>query len=124
MPDPILVGRNLDKVAALASKYGIERYTNDLDAALKNKDDTLFFDAATTQLRAGLLKKAMAAGKDIYCEKPISETLAVAMDLVKAAKKYGVKNGVVQDKLFLPGLEKMKVLIDIGFRSEERCVGK
>jgi predicted dehydrogenase len=115
MPDPILVGRNLDKVAALANKYGIERYTDDLDAALKNKDDTLFFDAATTQARAGLLKKAMAAGKDIYCEKPTAETLAVAMDLVKAAKKYGVKNGVVQDKLFLPGLEKMKVLIDSGF---------
>ncbi|MFC3674792.1 Gfo/Idh/MocA family protein [Ferrovibrio xuzhouensis] len=115
MPDPILVGRNLDKVAALANKYGIERYTDDLDAALKNKDDTLFFDAATTQARAGLLKKAMAAGKDIYCEKPTAETLAVAMDLVKAAKKYGVRNGVVQDKLFLPGLEKMKVLIDSGF---------
>src|SRR3546814_17298920 len=71
--------------------------------------------AATTQARAGLLKKAMAAGKDVYCEKPTAETLAVAMDLVKAAKKYGVKHGVVQDKLFLPGLEKMKVLIDSGF---------
>ncbi|WP_370156652.1 Gfo/Idh/MocA family protein [Ferrovibrio sp.] len=115
MPDPILVGRSLDKVARLAKQYGIERYTDDLDAALKNKDDTLFFDAATTQARAGLLKKAMATGKDIYCEKPTAETLAVAMDLVKAAKKYGVKNGVVQDKLFLPGLEKMKVLIDSGF---------
>ena len=115
MPDPILVGRDLDKVGRLAKTWGIERYTDDLDAALKNKDDTLFFDAATTQLRAGLLKKAMAAGKDVYCEKPISETLDVAMDLVKAAKKYGVKNGVVQDKLFLPGLEKMKVLIDSGF---------
>jgi len=115
MPDPILVGRNLDKVAGLARQYGIERYTDDLDAALKNREDTLFFDAATTQARAGLLKKAMAAGKNIYCEKPTAETLAVAMDLVKAAKKHGVKNGVVQDKLFLPGLEKMKVLIDSGF---------
>src|SRR5690606_21163870 len=115
MPDPILVGRDIDKVGRLAKQYGIERYTDDLNAALKNKDDTLFFDAATTQLRAGLLKKAMAAGKHVYCEKPISETLDVAMDLVKAAKKYGVKNGVVQDKLFLPGLEKMKVLIDSGF---------
>jgi len=115
MPDPILVGRNLDKVARLAKTHGIERYTDNLDAALKNKDDTLFFDAATTQARAGLLKKAMAAGKDIYCEKPTAETLSVAMDLVKAAKKYGVKHGVVQDKLFLPGLEKMKVLIDSGF---------
>ena len=75
MPDPILVGRNLDKVARLAKAHGIERYTDDLDAALKNKDDTLFFDAATTQARAGLLKKAMAAGKDVYCEKPTAEKL-------------------------------------------------
>src|SRR3546814_19045525 len=64
MPDPILVGRNLDKVAALASKYGIERYTDDLDAALKNKDDTLFFDAAPPQSRARLLTKAMAPGTE------------------------------------------------------------
>lgn len=115
MPDPILVGRNIDKVAQLARQYGIQRYTDDLDGALKNKDDTLFFDAATTQLRADLLKKAMAAGKDIYCEKPIAETLDSAMELVKAAKQHGVKNGVVQDKLFLPGLQKMKMLIDSGF---------
>ncbi|WP_428248660.1 Gfo/Idh/MocA family protein [Ferrovibrio sp.] len=115
MPDPILVGRNKDKVGRLAKTYGIERFTDDLDAALKNKDDTLFFDAATTQARAGLLKKAMAAGKDVYCEKPTAETLAVALDLVKAAKKAGVKHGVVQDKLFLPGLQKIKMLIDSGF---------
>ncbi|WP_298722011.1 Gfo/Idh/MocA family oxidoreductase [uncultured Ferrovibrio sp.] len=115
MPDPILVGRNIDKVAQLARQYGIQRYTDDLDGALKNRDDTLFFDAATTQLRADLLKKAMAAGKDIYCEKPIAETLDSAMELVKAAKQHGVKNGVVQDKLFLPGLQKMKMLIDSGF---------
>lgn len=115
MPDPILVGRNLDKVAKLAKTYGIERYTDDLDAALKNKDDTLFFDAATTQARAGLLKQAMAAGKDVYCEKPTAETLDVALDLVAAAKQYGIKHGVVQDKLFLPGLQKIKMLIDSGF---------
>ncbi|MBP7063383.1 Gfo/Idh/MocA family oxidoreductase [Ferrovibrio sp.] len=115
MPDPILVGRNLDKVAKLAKTYGIDRYTDDLDAALKNKDDTLFFDAATTQARAGLLKQAMAAGKDVYCEKPTAETLDVALDLVAAAKQYGIKHGVVQDKLFLPGLQKIKMLIDSGF---------
>ncbi len=115
MPDPILVGRNLDKVAKLAKTYGIDRYTDDLDAALKNKDDALFFDAATTQARAGLLKQAMAAGKDVYCEKPTAETLDVALDLVAAAKQYGIKHGVVQDKLFLPGLQKIKMLIDSGF---------
>ncbi|MEI9946919.1 MAG: Gfo/Idh/MocA family oxidoreductase [Chitinophagaceae bacterium] len=103
------------RVAALAKAHGIERWTTDLDKALQNKDDTLFFDAATTQLRAKLLKQAMAAGKDIYCEKPITETLDDALDLVRAAKKAGVKHGVVQDKLFLPGLLKLKLLIDSGF---------
>jgi predicted dehydrogenase len=115
MPDPILIGRNAEKVQALANAHGIKRWSTDLDAALKNKDDTLFFDAATTQMRAGLLTKAMKAGKDIYCEKPVSDTLADAMDLVKVAKKAGIKHGVVQDKLFLPGLLKLKLLIDSGF---------
>src|SRR5262249_17387931 len=85
MPDAILVGRNMEKLEALAKAHGIKRWTDDLDKALKNKDDTLFFDAATTQLRAKLLKKAMAAGKDIYCEKPVAETLSDALDLVRAA---------------------------------------
>jgi len=115
MPDPILVGRNEEKLMQLAKAHGITRWTTDLDKALKNKDDTLFFDAATTQLRAKLLKKAMAAGKDIYCEKPVAETTEDALDLVRAAKKAGVKHGVVQDKLFLPGLLKLKTLIDSGF---------
>src|ERR1700681_4303900 len=75
MPDPILVGRNADKVAALAKAHGITRWTTDLGKALKNKDDALFFDAATTQLRAKLVKRAIAAGKHIYCEKPTAENL-------------------------------------------------
>src|SRR4051795_1544042 len=115
MPDPILVGRNADRVQKLAKAHGIARWTTDLDAALKDKKDTLFFDAATTQLRAELLKKAMKAGKDIYCEKPVSETLKDALDLVRVAKKAKIKHGVVQDKLFLPGLLKLKMLIDSGF---------
>jgi predicted dehydrogenase len=115
MPDPILVGRNAERVQKLAKAHGLSRWTTDLDAALKEKKDTLFFDAATTQLRAELLKKAMKAGKDIYCEKPVSETLKDALDLVRAAKKAGIKHGVVQDKLFLPGLLKLKLLIDSGF---------
>lgn len=115
MPDPILIGRNAEKVQALANAHGIKRWSTDLDAALENENDTLFFDAATTQMRASLLKKAMKAGKDIYCEKPVSDTLKDAMDLVKAAKKAGIKHGVVQDKLFLPGLLKLKLLIDSGF---------
>jgi predicted dehydrogenase len=115
VPDPILVGRNADKVEALAEQHGIDRWTTDLDAALNDSDDTLFFDAATTQMRARLLKQAIAAGKHIYCEKPTADSLKDAIDVAKAAKKAGIKHGVVQDKLFLPGLLKLKSLIDSGF---------
>jgi predicted dehydrogenase len=115
MPDPILVGRNAGRVADLAREHGLERSTNDLDAAIANPDDTLFFDAATTQARAGLLSKAIAAGKDIYCEKPTSDSLADAYGVYQQAKAAGIKHGVVQDKLFLPGIRKLKYLIDAGF---------
>jgi len=115
MPDPILVGRNEEKLAQLAAAHGIARWTTKLDAALRNPEDTLFFDAATTKLRAKLLHKAIAAGKDIYCEKPIAENLKDALAVARAAGKAGVRHGVVQDKLFLPGLLKLKTLIDAGF---------
>ncbi len=115
MPDPILVGRNQARLAEIAAANGISRFTTDLDAALANKDDTLFFDAATTKLRAGLLRKAIAAGKDIYCEKPTAENLEDALDVARAAQAAGVKHGVVQDKLFLPGLIKLGTLIAAGF---------
>src|SRR3954447_515148 len=115
MPDPILVGRNEGKLAQLAKANGVARWTTDLNAALKNPEDTLFFDAATTKLRAKLLHKAIAAGKDIYCEKPTAENLKDAVDVARAAKKAGIRHGVVQDKLFLPGLLKLKTLIDSGF---------
>ncbi len=115
MPDPILVGRDAAKVGALARAHGLERWTTDLDAALENKDDELFFDAASTQLRAGLLTRAIDAGKHIYCEKPIADDLAKAVAVAKKAKAAGIKHGVVQDKLFLPGLLKLKMLRDSGF---------
>jgi predicted dehydrogenase len=115
MPDPILVGRNEARLAELAKATGVARWTTDLNAALKNREDTLFFDAATTKLRARLLHKAIAAGKDIYCEKPIAENLKDAVAIARAAKRKGVRNGVVQDKLFLPGLLKLRTLIDSGF---------
>jgi predicted dehydrogenase len=115
MPDPILVGRNEAKLAQLAKANGVTRWTTDLNAALKNPEDTLFFDAATTKLRAKLLRKAIAAGKDIYCEKPTAENLKDALEVAQAAKKAGIRHGVVQDKLFLPGLLKLKTLIDSGF---------
>lgn len=115
LPDPILVGRNEEKVAALAKAHGIERWTTDLDAALANADDEVFFDSASTQMRAGLLTKAMEAGKHIYCEKPTADSLEDALELVRVAERTGVKSGVVQDKLFLPGLMKLKRLVDGGF---------
>ena len=115
MPDPILVGRNAERVAALAREHGIARHTTDLDMALANPDDTLFFDAATTQMRAELITRAIEAGKNIYCEKPVSDTLDKAVALAKLAKAHGIKHGVVQDKLFLPGLRKLRMLRDAGF---------
>src|SRR5260221_6450733 len=115
MPDPILVGRNEEKLARLARQHGVERTTTDLDRALADTSDTVYFDAATTQLRKPNLKKAIAAGKHIYCEKPSAETLADALALYRLARDAGVRPGVVQDKLFLPGLVKLKLLIDGGF---------
>ena len=114
MPDPLLVGRNAAKVEELAKKHGVQRWTADLDAALEG-DDEIFFDAASTQLRPKLLKRAIAARKHIYCEKPVSTTLAEAKDLYAAAKKARIKHGVVQDKLWLPGLLKLRKLRDEGF---------
>ena len=115
MPDPILVGRSAEKVAALARQYNIERSTADLDAALKNPTDEVFFDAATTQMRADLLTKAINAGTHVYCEKPVADTLEKAIAVARLAKAKKVKSGVVQDKLFLPGLRKIKMLRDAGF---------
>jgi len=115
MPDPLLVGRNAEKVEALARTHGVHRWTTDLEAALASREDAVFFDAASTPLRPALLKRAIRAGKHVYCEKPVATTLAEALDLYRAAKKARVKHGVVQDKLWLPGLLKLKRLRDEGF---------
>ncbi|HMQ92695.1 MAG TPA: Gfo/Idh/MocA family oxidoreductase [Amaricoccus sp.] len=113
--DPIIVGRDPGKIEALARRHGIERWSSDLDAALADPDDTIFFDAGTTLMRADLLTKALDAGKHIYSEKPISDDLAVALALAGKARASGLKHGVVQDKLFLPGLRKLRILRDAGF---------
>jgi predicted dehydrogenase len=118
LPDPILVGRNAEKIQELAVQYDIERFTTDLDAALNNPKDTIFFDAATTQARPALLKRAIAAGKHVYSEKPVATNLAEAMDLYRTAKAAGIKHGVVQDKLWLPGLMKLQMLNKAGFFGE------
>ena len=115
VPDPVLVGRNRDKLEALARAHGVERVSTDLDACLADPRDELFFDAATTQLRAGLIRRAIEAGKHVYTEKPSAASLEDALDLARLAKRAGIKHGVVQDKLFLPGLRKLKMAIDSGF---------
>ena len=115
MPDPILIGRNAETIAALAKQHGVARWGVDLKKALASKEDSVFFDAASTQLRPKLLKQAIEAGKHVYCEKPVSTTLAEAVDLYQAAKKAKVKHGVVQDKLWLPGMLKLAKLRDEGF---------
>nr|WP_295828030.1 Gfo/Idh/MocA family oxidoreductase [uncultured Azospirillum sp.] len=115
MPDPIIVGRNAEKMQELARRHGIERWSDNIDAALENPDDVIFFDAGTTQMRPTLLEKAIRAGKHVYCEKPIATNLDEALRVVRLANEAGVKNGTVQDKLFLPGLEKLRMLRDSGF---------
>jgi len=115
LPDPILVGRSAGKLEALARAHGIERWTTDLGKALRNPADGVFFDAASTMLRPKLVRRAIAAGKHVYCEKPVATTLAEAIDLYRAAKRARIKHGVVQDKLWLPGLRKLKMLKDTGF---------
>jgi predicted dehydrogenase len=115
MPDPILVGRDERKLRALAETYGIERWTTDLGAALANDRDPIYFDATLTQLRAANVRRAIERGKHVYCEKPLSIRTEEALDLARLADQAGVKHGVVQDKLFLPGIRKLKRLVDAGF---------
>jgi predicted dehydrogenase len=115
IPNPILVGRNPEKLAQIAAEHNVARWSTNLDEALANPADTLYFDAQLTNLRAAAVEKAIAAGKDIYCEKPIATDSATAMRLARLAIAAGVKHGVVQDKLYLPGMRKLKHLIDSGF---------
>ena len=113
MPQPTLVGRNQAKLEALADAHDL-RWTTDLDAELANSDNIIYFDALTTDLRVINVKKAIIAGKHIYCEKPTATTQKDAMDLYFVAVHAKVKHGVVQDKLWLPGLQKLKHVIDSG----------
>ncbi|MGW4793230.1 Gfo/Idh/MocA family protein [Nonomuraea sp. NPDC004297] len=112
---PVLVGRNADKLSDIATKHGIADFTTDLDAVLADDDNLIYFDAQVTSARVKAVLKAIEAGKHIYAEKPTAESTQEAIALAEAATAKGVKNGVVQDKLFLPGLLKLKRLIDGGF---------
>ncbi|HTJ26042.1 MAG TPA: Gfo/Idh/MocA family oxidoreductase [Candidatus Limnocylindria bacterium] len=114
-PEPILIGRNAAKVRALADEHGIARWTTDLDEALAAPDVEIYFDAMSTSERPAAVFKAFAAGKHVYVEKPIAPDLGTALEMARAARAAGVKHGVVHDKLYLPGMRKLRRLVESGF---------
>jgi predicted dehydrogenase len=118
MPDPILIGRDENKLKKLCAITGITKMNTDLDIALADPGNIIYFDAQTTGRRADAVRKAVKAGKHIYCEKPIAVSTAVALELYDLCTKAGLKNGVVQDKLWLPGIVKIKRLMQQGFFGE------
>ena len=113
--EPILVGRNADKVKELAALHGVEHWTTDADAVIDDPTVDVYFDAQVTSRRYGALTAAMKAGKHIFTEKPTAETLEEAIDLARLRETTGVTAGVVHDKLYLPGLVKLRRLVDEGF---------
>ena len=113
--EPVLVGRNEEKLRALAKEHDVAEYTTDLDGIVTDPGTDVVFDAAMTNLRPATLSKAMRAGKHVYTEKPTAETLAEAVDLARLREETGVTAGVVHDKLYLPGLVKLRRLVDEGF---------
>ncbi len=115
LPEPVLVGRDASRVGALARRYGIARWSTDLDTVLADPAVEVYFDAQATTAREPALRRAIAAGKHVYCEKPAAADYAAALGLARLARDAGVRGGVVQDKLFLPGLRKLKRLVDGGF---------
>ena len=115
MPEPLLAGRNPQKLAALAAQAGGLKWTTDLDTALADPAYPVYFDAQGTLPRAAAVARAIRAGRHIYCEKPSAATTREAYALYKLARKAGVRHGVVQDKLWLPGFRKLKALLDRGF---------
>ncbi|MFB9544415.1 Gfo/Idh/MocA family protein [Micromonospora sagamiensis] len=114
-PEPVLVGRSETRLRDIAERHGLTDWTTDLSAVLARDDVRIYFDSQVTQQREKAIRQAIEAGKHIYTEKPMAETSAAALDLARAATAAGLRTGVVQDKLFLPGLRKLKRLIDGGF---------
>ena len=115
VPEPMLLGRDPARLAALAAANGGLKWSTDPDACLADIETAIYFDASATGGRPGRAGAALDAGKHVYLEKPLAETLAEALDLARRAERAGLKNGVVQDKLFLPGLVKLRKLYEAGF---------
>ena len=113
--EPILVGRNRDKLADLADRYGIAEITTDLDEALADETAEIYFDALVTSERKKSILKALAAGKHVFTEKPLAESVGEGLEIAEAGAAAGTVNGVVHDKIFLPGLMKLKRLVEGGF---------
>jgi len=114
-PEPVLVGRNEDRLRAIAERHGLPRWTTSLDEVLGDPDIDVYFDAQVTSAREQSLREAIAAGKHVYAEKPAAGSLDGALRLARAAREAGIVHGVVQDKLFLPGIIKLRRLISEGF---------
>lgn len=115
MPHLLLAGRDAAKLAAVAAAHGVEHWTTDLDATLGDAEFPVFFDAAATHLRVATLRRAIAAGKHVYTEKPVAPTVAEGLELLRAADARGLRHGAVEDKLYLPGFRKLKRLAEDGF---------
>lgn len=115
LPDPVLIGRNPEKLAALSRQSGVTTVATELDTFLDNDDYPVYFDAQVTGLRAPALQRAIQAGKHVYCEKPTATDTETAMELYRACRDSGLRHGVVQDKLWLPGLLKLKRLVENDF---------
>ena len=118
MPDPVLVGRNPVKLRNRANQSGIAKWTTDPEEVLADSHYQIYFDALTTNLRAKYVRRAIDAGKHIYVEKPSATTVKEAYELYSLAEDAGIKHGVVQDKLWLPGIRKLQLLVDSGFFGE------
>jgi predicted dehydrogenase len=115
LPKLLLVGRSQTKLEAISKECGGLPWTTSLDEALQNPDYSIYFDSQTTDRRASCVRDAIAAGKHVYCEKPVTDSLESTLELYRLAEKAGVKHGVVQDKLWLPGLLKLQTLKELGF---------
>lgn len=115
IPRPVLVGRDETRLAALADQYDVADWSTDVAGVLADPDIEIYFDAQLTSLRAASVEAAVAAGKAVYCEKPLAEDVSVARHLLALATDAGIRHGIVQDKLFLPGLRGLRRLIDSDF---------